>query len=55
MNTRIRCVAYRQSHLGGFAPSPSPNPSKESFDGVDDESDDAFGSAHDDEMTDSHL
>ena len=50
MNTRIGCIAHRQSCLGGFAPSPSPDPFEESFDGGDDESDDAFGSAHDDEM-----
>ena len=31
MNTRIGCIACRQSHLGGFAPSPSPTPTKESF------------------------
>ena len=26
MNTRIGCIACLQSHLGGFAPSPSPKP-----------------------------
>ena len=53
MNTRIRHIACRQSRLGGFSPSPSLYPLEESFDGGDDESDDIFGFAHDDEMTDS--
>ena len=50
INTRVSRIAHRQSHLGGFAPSPSPNPSKESFDGGDDVSDDASSSTSDDEM-----
>ena len=51
MNTRIGRIARRQSRLGGFAPSPSPDPSKESSNNGDDESDDASGSTNDDEMT----
>jgi len=51
MNTKIGHIACRQSRLGGFAPSPSLDHSKESSNNGDDESDDAFGSAHDDEMT----
>ena len=50
MNTKIGRIACRQSSLGGFAPSPSPDPSEESFDSGDDESNDASGSVHDDEM-----
>ena len=53
MNTRIGCIAHRQSHLGGFAPSPSPEPVKDSSDGRDDD-DDASGSEYDDVMTASH-
>ena len=53
MNTRIGCIAHRQSHLGGFAPSPSPEPVKDSSDGRDDD-DDASGSKYDDVMTASH-
>ena len=51
MNTRIGCIACRQSHLGGFAYSPFPEPAEESSDGGDDESDDASGSPNDNEMT----
>ena len=54
MNTGIGCIARRQSHLGGFAPSPSPEPVKDSSDGRDDD-DDAFDSKYDDVMTTSHL
>ena len=50
INTRVGLIASQQSHLGGFAPSPSLNPSEESFDGGDDVSDDALGSASDDEI-----
>ena len=50
INTRVGLIARRQSHLGGFAPFPSLNPSEESFDGGDDVSDDALGSANDDEI-----
>ena len=53
MNTRIRRIAHHQSRLSGFVPSPSPNHSKESSDGGDDESDGASIFAHDDKMTDS--
>ena len=47
MNIRIGRIARHQSCLGGFAPSPSPKPTEDSFDGGDD----AFGSSNDDEMT----
>ena len=43
-------IARCQSCLGGFAHFPSPDPSKEFSNGVDDESDDASGSDYDDEM-----
>ena len=48
MNTKISCIARRQSQLGGFVPLPSPEPTKESSssDGGDDD-DDAFGSKYD--------
>ena len=49
MNTKIGCIACRQSCLGGFAPSPSPKPTKDSFGG--DDGDYAFGFSSDDEMT----
>ena len=49
MNTKIGCIACRQSCLGGFVPSPSPEPIEDSFGG--DEGDYAFGSSSDDEMT----
>ena len=51
MNTKIGHIACRQSCLGGYAPSPSPDPSEEFSDGGDDDSDDASSSARDDEMT----
>ena len=51
MNTRIGRIAHQQSHLGGFASSPSLEPAEESSDNVDDESDDASGSPSDDKMT----
>ena len=38
VNTRVSRIAYRQAHLGGFAPSPSPSP-KASADEDDDASD----------------
>ena len=44
MNTKIGHIARRQSRLGSFAPSPSLDPVEESFDGGDDESDDASSS-----------
>ena len=53
MNIRIGHIARRQFRLGGFAPSPSPEPAEESSNGGDDDSDDVFGSTHDDEMTNS--
>ena len=51
MNTRIDRIAHRQSRLGGFAPSPSPEYAEESssLDGGDDD-DDASSSEYDDEM-----
>ena len=53
MNIRIDRIACRQSCLGGFASSPSPEHAKESFssNGGDDDGDDAFGLKYDDEMT----
>ena len=50
MSTGIGHIACRQSHLGGFALSPSPEPAEDSFDGVDDGDDDSVSSS-DDEMT----
>ena len=47
MNTKIGRIARRQSRLGNFVLSPSPDPSMESSDSGDDSS----GFAHDDEMT----
>ena len=51
MNTRISRIARRQSCLGGFAPSPSPEPTEKSSFGGDND-DDANGSSFssDDEM-----
>ena len=55
MNTKIGHITYRQSRLGGFAPSPSPEYAEESssLDGGDDD-DDASSSEYDDEMMTSH-
>ena len=52
INTRIDCIARRQSRLGGFVPSHSPKPAKESFSSGDND-DDADGSSFssDDKMT----
>ena len=50
-NTRVSRIARRQSCLGGFAPSPLPNPFVESSNSGDGDSDDASGSTHNDEMT----
>ena len=50
MNIRISRIACRQSRLGEFAHSPSPEPAEDSSDGGVD-GDDAFGSSSDDEMT----
>ena len=51
MNTRIGRIARCQSHLGGFAHSPSPEPAESSFDGGDDDDDnDASSFEIDDEM-----
>ena len=49
MNTRIGHITRRQSHLGKFAPSPTPKSTEDSSDGGDDR-DDASGSSSDDEM-----
>ena len=51
MNARISCISRRQSCLGGFAPSPSPDPTKSSSDGGDDDGDDFSCIENDDEMT----
>ena len=53
MNTRISCIAYQQSRLDSFAPSPSPKSIKDSSFGGDDndDDDDSSGSSYDDEMT----
>ena len=51
MNTKIGCIARQQSRLGGFALSPSPDPFEESSNSGKDESDDASGFTHDDEIT----
>ena len=51
MYTRISRITHCQSRLGGFAPSLSPEPAKESSsDGGDDDGDDASSSEIDDEM-----
>ena len=50
MNTGIGHIARWQSHLGGFALSPSPKLAEDSSDGGDD-GDDASISSSDDEMT----
>ena len=55
MNTKIGRITHPRSRLGGFAHSPSLDTSTESFDSGDDGSDDASGSAHNDEMTVSEL
>ena len=51
MNTKIGRIACRQSRLGGFAPSLSPEPAEFSSDDGDDDGDDACCSEIDDEMT----
>ena len=55
MNIKIGHITCRQSRLGGFAPSSSPEHVEESssLDGGDDDGDDASGSEYDDEMTNS--
>ena len=50
MNTKIGQIAQRQSHLGGFVPSPKRNPSLESSTSGKDDGD-ASGSYYDDVMT----
>ena len=49
MNTKIGHIACHQSHLGRFAPSPTPKSTEDSSDGGD-EGDDGSGSSSDDEM-----
>ena len=52
MNTRIGCIARRQSRLGGFAPSPLSEPAEESSSGGDDDDDvNGSSSSNDDEIT----
>jgi len=52
MNTKISRIAHRQSRLGGFAPSPSPEYAEESSSSnCGDDDDDASSSEYDDEMT----
>ena len=50
MNTRIGRITHCQSHLGGFTPSPTLEPVKETSSNGGDDDDDAFGSETDDEM-----
>ena len=55
MNTRISCIAYQQSRLDSFAPSPSPKLTDESFSSGDDvDGTDGSSSSSDDEMMSSH-
>ena len=56
MNTKIGHITRHQSRLGGFAPSPTPEPAEESsLDGGDsDDDDDASCSETDDEKASSH-
>ena len=53
ITTRVGCIARRQAHLGGFAPSPSPSSeaSADEDDDAGDEEDDDANSSSDDEMT----
>ena len=51
MNTKIDRIARQQSYLGGFAPSPTPDPSVDSSANGDYDNGDAFGFAHDDKIT----
>ena len=51
MNTRIGRITCCQSRLGGFAPSPTPEPIEESsLKGGDGDDDDASGSETEDVM-----
>ena len=50
MNTRIGGITCQQSHLGSFAPSPSPELVEDSSNGRDND-DDASSSEYDAEMT----
>ena len=51
MNTKIGCIAHRQSRLGAFASSPSLEHVEESFSSNGRDNDGDFGSKYDDEMT----
>ena len=52
VNTRVSRIAWRQTRLGGFAPSPSPSPEASVDEGGDDGDDeDDASSSSDDEMT----
>ena len=51
MNTRIGHIAYHQSCLGGFTPSPSLEPAESSLDSGDDNGDNASYSETNGEMT----
>ena len=50
---RQACIACRQAHIGGFAPSPSPSPeaSADEGDDGDDDEDDASSSGDYEMMT----
>ena len=55
MNTKIGHITRHQSRLGGFAPSPTPEPAEESsLDGGDSDDDDAYCCETDDEKASSH-
>ena len=51
MNTKIGCIARRQSRLGAFACFPSPEHVEKSSSSDGRDNDDDFGSKYDDEMT----
>ena len=51
MNTKIGCIARRQSRLGAFACFPSPEHAEKSSSSDGRDNDDDFGSKYDDEMT----
>ena len=59
VNTRVGCIAWRHTHLGGFTASPSPSleasANEDGDDGAadddEDEDEDASSSSSDEEMT----